>query len=216
MSTARDQATSDEARRVNRFWFGNPPLGLRTIHDREKLWFGVSTSEHRQHAIDELIRERFASLMQRAASGTLASWASSPHRRLALVLLLDQWPRNAFRGPARAFAPDEAALALALWGIQAGADAALTPLERVFLCMPLQHAERLDVQEESIAAFRRLLDEAPTELRPFLAGVQRFAERHHSIIHRFGRFPHRNEVLGRPSTAEELAYLAGGTERFGQ
>ncbi len=213
MSASSDKAPADEAQEITRFWFGPLPLGLQTIREREKLWFGVSTGEQQQGAIDELIRERFCDLMQRAASGELARWAGGAHRRLALILLLDQFPRNAYRGTARAFATDEAALALALSGIQAGADATLSPLERVFLYMPLHHAERLDVQEESVAAYLRLFDEAPIELRPFLAGIQRFAGRHLSIIRRFGRFPHRNQALGRTSTPEELAFLRH-PERF--
>ena len=156
MSAPRGNAPLDEALEVNRFWFGPAPHGLHTIRDREKLWFGASTAEQHQGAIDEMIRERFGELMRRAASGELAGWAGSPRRRLALILLLDQFPRNAFRGTARAFATDAAALALALSGIQAAADAPLSPIERIFLCMPLQHAERLDVQEES----------APRDLAP--------------------------------------------------
>ena len=213
MSAASDSASSDEAHEVIRFWFGPQPYGLQTIRERERLWFGVSTGEQQRGAIDELIRERFAGLMQRAAAGELARWAGGSHRRLALILLLDQFPRNAHRGTARAFATDEAALTLALSGIQAGADATLSPLERVFLYMPLQHAERLDVQEESVAAYLRLFEEAPTELRPFLAGVQRFASRHLAIIRRFGRFPHRNQALGRASTPEELVFFRH-PERF--
>ena len=216
MSAPRGHAPVDEALEVNRFWFGPPPLGLHTLRDREKLWFGVCATVQQQAAIDEMIRERFAGLMERAAAGALGVWAASPHRRLALILLLDQFPRNAFRGTARAFATDERALALALSGIQAGADAPLSSLERLFLCMPLQHAERLDVQEESVAAYRRLLEEAPVELRPFFAGVGAFAERHHSIVRRFGRFPHRNATLGRASTPEEQVYLASRPDRFGQ
>lgn len=213
MSAPRGNAPLDEALEVNRFWFGPPPLGLHTLRDREKLWFGVCATVQQQAAIDEMIRERFAGLMQRAAAGELARWAGSAHRRLALILLLDQFPRNAYRGTARAFATDEAALTLALSGIQAGADVTLSPLERVFLYMPLHHAERLDVQEESVAAYLRLFDESPVELRPFLARVQSFAGHHLSIIRRFGRFPHRNQALGRTSTAEELVFLRN-PERF--
>ncbi len=216
MSARPSAGSRDDAREVNRFWFGPAPLGLHTLRERERLWFGAHASAQERIATDDLIRTRFGDLIDRAAEGGLSAWASSPHRRLALILVLDQFPRNAFRGTARAFATDEQALALALSGIQAAADAALSPLERVFLCMPLQHAERLDVQEESVAAYRRLLDEAPSELRPFFAAAHAAAERHHAIIHRFGRFPHRNEVLGRLSTPEELLYLANGAERFGQ
>ncbi len=216
MSTARGQIPADEAREVNRFWFGPAPLGAHTVRDRQSLWFGGVSGTPQQAAIDQMIRERFGALMQRAADGALKAWAASPHRRLALILLLDQLPRNAYRGTARAFASDAPALELALSGIQAAADAALSPLERLFLCVPLQHAERLDVQEESVAAFRRLLEESPSELRPFFADARASAERHHAIIRRFGRFPHRNAALGRADTPEEAEYLIDPTERFGQ
>ena len=216
MSTARDHVPADEAREVNRFWFGPVPLGTHTVRDRQSLWFARVSGTPQQAALDQIIRERFGALMQRAADGALEAWAASPHRRLALILLLDQLPRNAYRGTARAFATDAPALELALSGIQAAADAALSPLERLFLCVPLQHAERLDVQDESLAAFRRLLEEAPSELRPFFAAARESAERHHAIIRRFGRFPHRNAALGRADTPEEAEYLAEPTERFGQ
>lgn len=216
MHAPQDTERADEALEVNRFWFGPTPPTLQTVNDRQKLWFGVCATPQQQTAIDEMIRERFEGLMQRAAAGALDAWSGSPRRCLALVLLLDQFPRNAFRATPRAFGTDAQALALALAALQAAADAVLSPVERVFLCMPLQHAERLDVQEESVAAYRRLLDEAPVEWRPFLAGVQAVAERHRAIVARFGRFPHRNLILGRASTPEEVAFLAGGGEHFGQ
>lgn len=212
MSARRGIGRADEALEVNRFWFGPAPPTPQTVTDRQDFWFGVCVTAQQQTEIDAMVRKRFGDPMQRAACGELDGWAASPRRCLALILLLDQFPRRAFRGTPRAFATHERALALTLSAVQAAADAVLSPIERVFLCMPLQHAERLDVQEESLSAYRRLLQEAPREFRPFLAGVQTLAERRHSIVARFGRFPDRNRILGRPSTPEEITFLsAGGT-----
>ncbi|HEV2287048.1 MAG TPA: DUF924 family protein, partial [Steroidobacteraceae bacterium] len=127
-----------------------------------------------------------------------------------------QFPRNIYRHTPRAFATDEQALALTLSGMQSGADGALDPPERLFFYMPLQHAERIDAQDEGLAACRRLAAEVPPELGAIFARVLTHAGEHHSIIERFGRFPHRNAVLGRPSTPEELAWLEAGGASFGQ
>ncbi len=198
----------DAARTVLDFWFGQAGSGATALDERMRFWFG---SNH-----DAEIGARFGDLVQRAADGELAAWADSPRRRLALILLLDQMPRNLHRGSALAYAQDEKALALALSGMQVGADAALAPVERMFFYMPLQHAESREVQDESVAAFRRLAAEAPTELQAGFDAARRYAELHRSIIERFGRFPHRNRVLGRESTAEEIEYLESGAETFGQ
>lgn len=205
-----------ESIEVRRFWFGRETPTLETLTERQRLWFGTFTSRDQRRATDDLIRTRFGELMHRAAAGDLIGWESSPHRRLSLVLLLDQFPRNVFRGTARAFATDAAALSLTLSGMQAGADVALSPVERLFFYMPLQHAERPDAQDESLSAYRRLLAEAPLALRPLFAGALDSAELHHRIVTRFGRFPHRNLALGRSSTSEEETYLAQGLRRFGQ
>lgn len=198
----------DHAQAVLEFWFGELPQTTDAFDRQIRFWFG--------NGGDEAIRTRFSDLMRRAADGELHAWAHGPRGRLALILLLDQFPRNVYRGSARAFAQDERALALALSGMQIGADAALHPVERLFFCMPLQHSERVDVQEESVAAFRRLAEEAPEALRAGFELSLRFAEQHRQLIDRFGRFPHRNRALGRESTAEELNYLAGDPETFGQ
>jgi uncharacterized protein (DUF924 family) len=202
----------DEARSVREFWFGKLPLSPQALGERMGLWFGEDELTARR---DEQIRSRFGELFERAAAGELESWADGPRRRLSLIILLDQFPRNLFRAGARAFAFDEKALALTLSGMQSGADAALDAVERIFFYTPLQHAESLEVQEESVAAYRRLLAEAPEELRGSFAGVLDYAENHRSIIERFGRFPHRNGVLGRASTPAEEAWLHEG-QRFGQ
>jgi uncharacterized protein (DUF924 family) len=205
----------DEARGVRDFWFGKLPLSPAALEERMHFWFGGETfTEARER--DEKIRTRFGALLERAAAGELAGWAHGPRRRLSLIILLDQFPRNIFRGSARAFACDAQALQLALSGMQSAADATLDPTERLFFYMPLQHAESREVQEESVAAYRRLLGEAPAELRECFAGALRFAEDHRAIIERFGRFPHRNALLGRTDTPQEAAWLREGGERFGQ
>jgi uncharacterized protein (DUF924 family) len=205
----------DEARQVREYWFGTGRPGAATVKQREALWFSAASPEQ-QRTLDEEMRQRFGELLQRASRGELDSWADGTRRRLSLVLLLDQFSRNIHRGRARAFENDPKALALALSGMQSGADAALDPLERMFFYMPLQHTESLEVQDESVAAFRRLLGESPEELRPTFENTLAFAEKHREIILRFARFPHRNKVLGRSSTPEESAYLASTGETFGQ
>ncbi|HWF98814.1 MAG TPA: DUF924 family protein [Steroidobacteraceae bacterium] len=204
----------DEALEVRQFWFGKVPLKPEGVPARLALWFGGDVAEA-QRRTDDLVRSRFGSLTERAAAGELAAWADSPRRRLSLILLLDQFPRHVHRGTERAFAADRDALALTLSGMQSAADAALTPVERIFFYMPLQHAELREAQEESVAAYRRLLNEAPMELRTIFTGALESAELHRSIVARFGRFPHRNRVLGRRDTAEEEQYLRGHG-RFGQ
>jgi len=203
----------DEALEVRRFWFGRLPLKADGVSERLALWFGSGAEEQRA---DELVRSRFGALVERAAAGELSTWADSPRRRLSLILLLDQFPRHLYRGTERAFATDREALALTLSGMQSAADAALTPVERIFFYMPLQHAELRDAQEESVAAYRRLLDEAPEDLKAMFASALESAELHRSIVARFGRFPHRNRVLGRPSTADEEAFLGQAGRTFGQ
>jgi len=204
----------DEARGVHEFWLGQLPLSAEALSERMSFWFGEDDPALTARR-DEEIRTRFGELFERAAAGELKSWADGPRRRLSLIIMLDQFPRNMFRGSARAFAFDEQALTLALSGMQSGADAALDAVERIFFYMPLQHAESPEVQEESVAACRRLLAEAPQELRGSFAAVLEYAEQHRSIIERFGRFPHRNPLLGRSSTPAEEAWLREG-ERFGQ
>lgn len=205
----------DEARRVRDFWFGQAPLTARSLEQRVRFWFGSEPSPLRARR-DAEIQRQFGALFEHAAAGELASWADGPRRRLSLILLLDQFPRSLFRGTARAFATDRAALALTLSGMQAAADAALGVVERLFFYMPLQHAESSEAQEESLVAYRRLLSEAPPEFQATFAGALRSAENHRAIIARFGRFPHRNLALGRDSGDEEKDWLGKGGGLFGQ
>jgi uncharacterized protein (DUF924 family) len=205
----------DEARRVREFWFGKLPLGREALAERMRLWFAGEESAQLARACDAALRSEFAPRVEAALRGELASWADGPRRRLSLIILLDQFPRNIFRGRARAYAGDELAVGLALSGMQSGADAALDPVERIFFYMPLQHCESIDVQEESVSAYRRLLREAPPELAELFAETLKFAEAHASIVRRFGRFPHRNRVLRRVSTPQETTFLRDAAS-FGQ
>jgi uncharacterized protein (DUF924 family) len=201
----------DEARAVREYWFGAAPLTPAVLDARMQFWFGAAGAPQ-----DEEIRARFGALVERAGAGTLDGWAGGPRGRLSLILLLDQFPRNIFRHTPRAFATDEQALTLALTGMQSGADGALDPAERLFFYMPLQHSERLDAQDEGLAACRRLLAEVAPEVHAIFANVLGHAEEHRAIIERFGRFPHRNAVLGRASTPAELEWLEAGGASFGQ
>jgi uncharacterized protein (DUF924 family) len=206
----------DEARQVRDFWFGKPPLTAQALSHRVNLWFPGDQNPEDLKKLDGIIRTRFSALVERAAKGDLVSWADSPRRCLSLIILLDQFPRNIYRSTARAFATDELALAATLSGMQSAADGALDVVERIFFYMPLQHCEAREVQDESVAAYRRLLTEAPQETRKIFEESLEAAEQHHSIIERFGRFPHRNRVLERANTPEEEVWLRTSGDRMGQ
>ena len=209
-------STQRHAHDLLEFWFGLRPYTRAAVERRMLFWFGDARAPELQQQTDEAIRAQFGGLIESAARGELLAWESSPRRRLALILLLDQFPRSVYRSTRRAFDHDREALTLALGGMQLGADAALDPLERAFFYMPMQHAESAEVQEESVAAFGRLGTEAADELLPIFANMLKFAQLHSDIVRRFGRFPHRNRVLERTSTDEELAWLASEGQSFGQ
>lgn len=203
-----------EARKIREFWFGiKLPLSAEQLTQRMQIWFGEQPAYLRQRN-DDTCRALFEPLVQQALSGELTIWADSPRRRLSLILLLDQFTRNIYRGTSRAFAGDEQALALSLSGLQSSADAALDVAERLFFYMPLQHAETREAQDESVIAFRRLWMDAPEPQKPIFKSALSYAERHRDVIGRFGRFPHRNRTLGRLSTPEEQNYLRSGRQDF--
>jgi uncharacterized protein (DUF924 family) len=214
----------DDALRVREFWFGKwlsgalPREGLSAIaqelRQRDTLWFGADT--HLVAQQDELVRSEFQGLVERAVRGELFAWADSPRRRLSLIIVLDQFTRQIYRGTSQAFAHDPQALSLTLSGMQSAADGALNVVERLFFYMPLQHAESTEVQEESVSSYRRLLAESPAELRSTFDEAFEYAQKHRALIQQFGRFPHRNRILGRANTPEEDAYLEKAPEQFGQ
>jgi uncharacterized protein (DUF924 family) len=172
----------NEARALVEFWSAAGP----------RKWFS------KDEAFDTALRERFLPLHERGARGELAAWRGLAESALALVLLLDQFPRNAFRGTARMFATDPIARDEADRAISAGFDRQVSPLLRVFFYLPFEHSESLADQERSVA------------LQQDMQELLRYALEHRDIIARFGRFPHRNAVLGRESSAEELAFLDAG------
>jgi uncharacterized protein (DUF924 family) len=190
------------------FWFGEDLDDPRAVAECASVWFGSNDD------FDDRIRERFAELPDAAGRGDLDAWRIHPRSTLALVLALDQLPRNLFRDTPQAFAYDAAALETARWAISRGMDAQLNPLEAVFLYLPLEHDENPTSQMECVSLCRAVAARAPSALvQPFESFVS-FAERHRSVIERFGRFPHRNRILGRASTPEEIAYLNEGGETF--
>jgi uncharacterized protein (DUF924 family) len=198
------------AEEILAYWFADAAADPARASDRSDFWFTAAP------AVDSDIAVRFAGEIDAAARGALDAWRDAPRPRLALVLLLDQFPRNACRGTPRAFAADDRALDVARDGIVAGHVAALSPIEAAFLLMPYQHAERLSVQRESVALFARQLAAAPAAWTPVLSEHLDFARQHLALVERFGRFPHRNAILGRASTSEEQAFLQAGGQTFGQ
>jgi uncharacterized protein (DUF924 family) len=176
------------------FWFGD------AVRPREE-WF------RRNDAFDGEIVARFGETLERTARGELDGWMASPRGRLALIIVLDQFSRNAFRNGARAFAQDARAQSVARQGIDAGEDKRLSHIERNFVYMPLMHAEDRVAQARAVALFEQLATESPPELAQWLAASAGYARKHRDIVDRFGRFPHRNAVLGRESTGEEVEFL---------
>jgi uncharacterized protein (DUF924 family) len=192
-------------RRILNYWFDDAernPLTLEAMRGRLALWFGENRDT------DEHIRGTFGAELAAAAAGELHSWAETPQGSLALIVLLDQFSRNAYRGTARAFALDAQALALTEAGLIAGFDLDFNAAQRVAFYLPIMHAENVALQRRSLALYRRVLDESPEELRPALLLVNEAAEKHAGIVERFGRYPHRNEAVGRATTPEEAAFMA--------
>jgi len=182
-------APRDTPEAILRFWFED--LG-------PKDWWG------KDDALDALIARRYADLLASASRCELFDWRATPGGRLAEVIVLDQFPRHIHRGGPQAFACDPLALALAQEAVARGDDRAMTPIERVFLYLPYMHSESPAIQEISVALYER----------NGLADNLDFARRHKAIIDRFGRYPHRNEALGRASTADEVAFLREPGSRF--
>ena len=174
-----------------RFWFGNAGERGRRL----KRWF------EKNEAFDDEVRKRFGTLYQAAAAGRLAGWRNAAEDCLALILVLDQFPRHMFRGSAQAFATDALALDAARHAVANGYDLGRVPVERLFMYLPFEHSEALADQETACELTK------PLEAFEETSDAYRYAVRHREIVARFGRFPHRNAALGRKSTPEEIEFL---------
>lgn len=198
LSTMTEQ---DRIEEILEFWFGQLDHDDMAPAEKNKLWFQCTEAE------DNEIRERFGSDVTRAIGGAQDHWADDPRGLIALILLLDQFPRSIYRGSEAAFSGDGKALALARAAVRYQVDENLPLIHRVFLYIPFEHAEDLDAQNEGLACFDGLLDNCTQTTHNRVNGFRDYMVAHRDVIASFGRFPHRNTILGRQSTAEELAHL---------
>jgi uncharacterized protein (DUF924 family) len=184
------------------FWFGPGRDDAATAGRQAALWWRKNPDT------DARIRERFESTVAAAAAGELDNWQERAEGRLALILLLDQFPRNMYRDTPAMYRHDGQARTLCIEGLERQADTGLRLIERVFFYLPLEHSENADHQAWCVDLMRGLVREAPAEWEAVFEEFVRFAEAHRRIVDRFGRFPHRNAILGRESSDEERAFLA--------
>lgn len=200
MASGNDE---EKQARILDFWFGNPGEGEVPPPELSRMWWA------KDQKTDDYIRNNFESLLINAREGKLWEWEDTPRGTLALIILLDQFSRNIYRDTPGAFSQDAQALETAAKGIERGFDKGLHPVMRVFFYMPFMHSEDLEMQERSIALFGALERDftSPPELAKMLSNNRDYADRHYSIIKRFGRYPHRNAILGRESTYGEIEFL---------
>ena len=191
----------ENVKTILRFWFGTAVNDLEVAEQCARLWW------KKDPQVDNEIRKRFAAILEAAVNGERNEWLRDARGRLALIIVADQFSRNMYRDTPRAFAADKFSLSWCKDGLEEGADRALRPIERVFVYMPLEHSESIEDQNRSVALFRELAENVSAEQRKLFDGYVDFAVRHREIVQRFGRFPHRNAILGRESTAEEAEFL---------
>ncbi|BAU64863.1 hypothetical protein STA3757_22390 [Stanieria sp. NIES-3757] len=189
-----------EFEEVLNFWFGKPET--EGYGQPRQFWFV------KQNDVDQEIKSRFYSIYQLAAKGKLDFWQETPLSCLALIVVLDQFPRNMFRGKPQAFATDTLALKFAQYALSQNYDQQLLPVQRWFIYLPFEHSENFEHQQTAVNLFSTLKDD------PNSARTIEYAIRHLEIIERFGRFPHRNQILGRESTPEELEFLSQPGSKF--
>lgn len=185
--------TRQEAQQVLDFWFGPRSSGEHGL--ARKVWF------RKDPGFDNLIRDRFGALHARLEAGESVGWGESPDSLLARIIVLDQFSRNMFRDTPRAYASDALALECAGTMVDRGWDMGLLPVQRMFVYLPFEHSERMADQDRCVALMQRVAEDAR------LAEMPAWAEKHRVVVARFGRFPHRNAILGRECTAEEVEFL---------
>ena len=199
-----------EVDEILKFWFADAADSPAAAAARGKFWFQVNEK------VDRQIWFLFADTLSDAASGVFDVWAEEPDGRLALIILLDQCPRNMYRGTAEVFRHDPRAMALAREGVECGQLESLSVPEQLFFLLPYQHSEKLAIQKAGVELYEIVVAKAADEWRAVAEGYRDFAVRHYDIIAQFGRFPHRNQALGRQSSGAEERYLSGGGDTFGQ
>lgn len=200
----------DRQEEVLNYWFGRLEKDKAPPEKQSKIWFS------KRKEIDKDIKFRFELDLKRASEGRLSFWEETPWGTLALIILVDQYSRNMYRDTPKAFEGDRVALKACLEGIKKAFDTKLHPLERVFFYMPLMHSEELQVQMTSLECFTMLekLYTAPPSIASIISKSKIYADKHYLIIERFGRFPHRNEIIGRKSTREEAKFLKESGSSF--
>ncbi len=191
------------------FWFGEIKDGL-TVEDRNKFWFMPNAD------VDSTIRDKFEDLVRQAGSEKLKNWQSTARGSLALIILLDQFTRNIYRGFSEAFKYDSLARTICTEGIKNGIDKKLEIIERCFYYLPLEHSENLEDQDRCVKLFEELLVRVDKSKITLIKNSLDYAVLHRSIIEEFGRFPHRNKILNRESTKQELDFLLKQGNKFGQ
>lgn len=202
MTTPRDPPTLIEnPESIHTFWFGENKDDSVVAQQKSRLWWAKDSQT------DLTVAKRFSFSTQAAALGQLDGWSVTAQGHLALILLLDQFPRNMYRGLPKSFSFDAHALSWSLRGLAEGVDQQLRPIERVFFYLPLEHAESLAHQEHAVGLFEKLLADVPIQHKETFAGFVQFAKRHRDVIARFGRFPHRNAILERACTEAERVFL---------
>lgn len=193
------------------YWFGDAAnIKAEDLKDYFQRWFQGGEE------LDKEIKRKFGKAVKQATGDDLAVWENTTKGSLALIILLDQFTRNVYRGTDKAFAYDAKALRLCQKLIDSGADKEMSWPQRGFCYMPLQHAEDVKWQQQGIEAYIGLVEDMQDDLKKVVTGFLSSAREHKTIIDKFGRFPHRNKVLDRESTDEELIYLATGAKSFGQ
>lgn len=220
MTDSNNDTVDPEALNVLDYWFGEENLSVTsnsaastanaTPQPRFKLWFSGGQK------VDDDIRARFSAIISRAETGQLQHWQDSAHGALALIIVLDQFPLNAYRRTARAFHLGDLALPVCHRGLDKGYDRRFNVMEKLFFYLPLEHSEDKNDQRQSLELFQVMHETSEGAHKEFTKKTLESAQEHYDIIERFGRYPFRNKVLERESSAEEIAWLNENPGRFGQ
>lgn len=208
MATNTVYTNTASTEQVLDYWFGSDPSA--DLKTRSQLWFNGGKK------VDDEIRNTFEPTIEAASMGALSEWLATAQGTLGLIVLLDQFPLNVYRKTAKAFASEQTAVEICLQGLEKEFDQQLSVVERLFFYLPLVHSENIDHQNQAVSLFEKLLGAAEGPEKTFAEHSLQSAVEHREQIRQFGRYPFRNEVLGRVSTEEEQAWLDDNPNRYGQ